>query len=259
MAAWSGPQRRPRRRPSSCIRSRRQRPRGHELRQAWSPPPTKSRISSSAVEAIAGPRRGEASSSAAAGEELGRGDDHQQSRRGRRQPGREPQAQPWQRSRPRLAGRRRRQRSVERGDQAAGARVRCRKAIDLAGRVFGRLQVIARVASADRAPGRPRWRCRCTCGNERIVRASYLLAGRTQSCGCLRAERARASIALARAQRQKRDPRAVAVRARRRPGRRRRARHRARGPVSDRVFTKGHRGSELQQLYFFDPKSWTSS
>jgi len=74
------------------------------------------------------------------------------------------------------------------------------KAIDLVGRVFGRLQVVARAGSTDRTPARPLWRCRCACGNEPIVLAAYLLAGRTRSCGCLRAERARASIAAARAQ-----------------------------------------------------------
>ena len=67
------------------------------------------------------------------------------------------------------------------------------KAIDLVGRVFGRLQVVARAGSTDRTPARPLWRCRCTCGNEPIVLAAYLLAGRTRSCGCLRAERARGS------------------------------------------------------------------
>jgi hypothetical protein len=86
------------------------------------------------------------------------------------------------------------------------------KAIDLVGRMFGRLQVVARAGSTDRTPARPLWRCRCACGNEPIVLAAYLLAGRTQSCGCLRAERARASIAATRAQRRRRRPRAVANR-----------------------------------------------
>ena len=81
------------------------------------------------------------------------------------------------------------------------------KAIDLVGRVFGRLQVVARAGSTDRTPARLLWRCRCACGNEPIVLAAYLLAGRTQSCGCLRAERARALIAAARAQRRRRRSR----------------------------------------------------
>lgn len=75
------------------------------------------------------------------------------------------------------------------------------RAIDLVGRAFGRLHVVARAGSTDHTPARPLWRCRCACGNEPIVLAAYLLAGRTQSCDCLRAERARASIAAAWARR----------------------------------------------------------
>jgi len=75
------------------------------------------------------------------------------------------------------------------------------KAINLIGRVFGRLKVIARAGRTNSKPPRRLWRCRCSCGRERIVLGAYLLAGRTRSCGCLRAERARASIPAARAQR----------------------------------------------------------
>jgi len=87
------------------------------------------------------------------------------------------------------------------------------KAIDLVGRVFGRLRVVARAGSTDSTPARPLWRCRCSCGSEAIVRAAYLLAGRTRSCGCLRIERARSAILVARAQRKGSRP--AAVRARR--------------------------------------------
>jgi hypothetical protein len=73
------------------------------------------------------------------------------------------------------------------------------KAIDLIGRVFGRLRVVARAGSTNRTPRRPLWRCRCACGQESIVLAAYLLVGRTRSCGCLRAERARETVAVARA------------------------------------------------------------
>ena len=88
------------------------------------------------------------------------------------------------------------------------------KASDLVGRVFGRLQVIARAGSTGRTPRRPLWLCRCACGAEPIVLAASLCAGRTQSCGCLRAELARAAVAIARAKR----------RAPTRPGRERRGR-----------------------------------
>jgi hypothetical protein len=57
------------------------------------------------------------------------------------------------------------------------------KAMDLVGRVLGRLQVVARAGSTDRTPARQL--CRCACGNEPIVLAAYLLAGRTRSCGAL--------------------------------------------------------------------------
>lgn len=76
-----------------------------------------------------------------------------------------------------------------------------RPAIDLTGRTFGRLTVLARAGSTDRAPRRPLWRCRCRCGVELVVLAASLLAGRTRSCGCLRAEMAREAVAAARAQR----------------------------------------------------------
>ena len=76
-----------------------------------------------------------------------------------------------------------------------------RPAINLVGRLFGRLTVIAREGSAGQAPRRPLWRCRCSCGSELVVRAASLLAGRTRSCGCLRAELARGAVAAARAQR----------------------------------------------------------
>lgn len=32
------------------------------------------------------------------------------------------------------------------------------------------------------------WKCQCDCGNEKIAYSSYLLTGRTSSCGCLKKE-----------------------------------------------------------------------
>lgn len=49
---------------------------------------------------------------------------------------------------------------------------------DLAGRQFGRLIAIAPVDSL-------RWRCKCICGNESIVRTVHLTHDHTRSCGCL--------------------------------------------------------------------------
>jgi len=37
--------------------------------------------------------------------------------------------------------------------------------------------------------GRPLWKCKCDCGNIRIIRSECLLRGRTKSCGCLRKEK----------------------------------------------------------------------
>jgi hypothetical protein len=54
---------------------------------------------------------------------------------------------------------------------------------DLTGRVFGRLTVIEREASAHHA--RPVWKCSCDCGNTAIVIGYGLTRGDTLSCGCL--------------------------------------------------------------------------
>lgn len=73
-----------------------------------------------------------------------------------------------------------------------------RPAINLVGRIFGRLNVIAREGSTTCKPRRPLWLCRCACGSELVLPAASLLGGRTRSCGCLRAEIARAAVVLAR-------------------------------------------------------------
>jgi hypothetical protein len=50
---------------------------------------------------------------------------------------------------------------------------------DLTGKIFGRLTVI------ELLDGRPRkWRCRCTCGKEKIVYAGELRKNHVKSCGC---------------------------------------------------------------------------
>lgn len=75
------------------------------------------------------------------------------------------------------------------------------RAENLAGRVFGRLTVLARAGSTETLPRRPLWRCRCACGAEAVVMAASLREGRTRSCGCLRAELAREAVGRARARR----------------------------------------------------------
>lgn len=62
-----------------------------------------------------------------------------------------------------------------------GRRVPC----DRVGLVLGRLTVIEQ---ADSVPSRPRYRCRCECGREKITGSNHLQMGMTLSCGCLVAE-----------------------------------------------------------------------
>jgi hypothetical protein len=59
---------------------------------------------------------------------------------------------------------------------------------DRSGTRHGRLTVICEAAERS-SSGRVRWLCRCDCGNECIVSGSDMTPSRTQSCGCLQAER----------------------------------------------------------------------
>jgi hypothetical protein len=67
-----------------------------------------------------------------------------------------------------------------------------RKAIDLSGRRFGRLNVITNdILRTDGRQRRERlWRCLCDCGNEAQVSGGNLRGGNVASCGCLRKENA---------------------------------------------------------------------
>lgn len=53
------------------------------------------------------------------------------------------------------------------------------------GKQFGRLTVIANVTDV----GRSRLLCKCSCGNEKIVRLDHLNRGLVVSCGCYRNEK----------------------------------------------------------------------
>lgn len=55
------------------------------------------------------------------------------------------------------------------------------KRINLVGKKFGKLLVIAK-AENDKN-GKSQWRCKCECGTKTIVRANNLLGGYTKSCG----------------------------------------------------------------------------
>ena len=59
---------------------------------------------------------------------------------------------------------------------------------DLSGQRFGRL-IAVRTDGIDHR-GQHRWLCRCDCGKEKTVPVTYLTAGWTRSCGCLRTETA---------------------------------------------------------------------
>lgn len=61
---------------------------------------------------------------------------------------------------------------------------------DLLGRRFGRLVVIECAGQAKK-DGNYRWKCRCNCGNEKIVLASNLKTGRVSGCGCVSIKHAR--------------------------------------------------------------------
>lgn len=60
------------------------------------------------------------------------------------------------------------------------------KAIDLTGKRFGKLVVIERCYDLPKKEGTVYWRCKCDCGNEKIVTSNRLRSGDTSSCGCAR-------------------------------------------------------------------------
>jgi len=54
--------------------------------------------------------------------------------------------------------------------------------LDLLGKRFGKLFVLA--VTAQRKKGSVIWRCRCDCGNTHFVAAKHLVHNHTASCGC---------------------------------------------------------------------------
>ena len=63
--------------------------------------------------------------------------------------------------------------------------------IDLTGKKFGRLTVLAPHPERYRYSGQtvPRWICHCDCGTEVVVPGRALRSGNTASCGCARIEK----------------------------------------------------------------------
>ena len=58
------------------------------------------------------------------------------------------------------------------------------KFVNLTGHRFGKLTVVE--PTDQRRYRSVVWRCKCDCGNEKLVASSSLLSGDTKSCGCLR-------------------------------------------------------------------------
>jgi len=55
--------------------------------------------------------------------------------------------------------------------------------LDLIGQRFGRLIVIELF---DRNAKRTLWKCKCDCGNEKVIDSGSIVSGHTKSCGCFR-------------------------------------------------------------------------
>lgn len=60
------------------------------------------------------------------------------------------------------------------------------KAIDIAGKRFGKLLVVAYAGLSPPPRRECRWVCRCDCGNETTVASYHLRTGKILSCGCHR-------------------------------------------------------------------------
>lgn len=57
---------------------------------------------------------------------------------------------------------------------------------DLTGKRFNRLTVIEFDHKDEK--GRVYWKCRCDCGNTKVIRGNSLTSGKTKSCGCYKME-----------------------------------------------------------------------
>lgn len=60
------------------------------------------------------------------------------------------------------------------------------KALDLCGKVFGRLTVVGRHGST--VAGKATWLCNCACGAVKVIPSGTLVSGHTTSCGCVRVD-----------------------------------------------------------------------
>lgn len=60
---------------------------------------------------------------------------------------------------------------------------------DITGQIHGRWTVIERAGSTPQ--GQATWRCRCECGNEKVLKSIVIRRGISKSCGCLNLEKIR--------------------------------------------------------------------
>lgn len=77
---------------------------------------------------------------------------------------------------------------VVRGDALTSGNTKscghCKWPADLAGLHFGELFVVSRVGND--LHGKILWKCKCSCGKEKIIAGNDLKSGHTRSCGHLR-------------------------------------------------------------------------
>jgi len=59
-----------------------------------------------------------------------------------------------------------------------------RTSFDPTGKQFGKLTILAWDAGKTEGDSHPRVRCKCACGNQKIIRFSHIKAGKIVSCGC---------------------------------------------------------------------------
>lgn len=57
---------------------------------------------------------------------------------------------------------------------------------DRTGERYGRLLVVEHAGKNEK--GKHLWKCKCDCGNEKIVSSDNLSSGKSKSCGCLKTE-----------------------------------------------------------------------
>lgn len=65
------------------------------------------------------------------------------------------------------------------------------KSKDIVGNKYGHLEVIARADDYTDKNGVPKaaqFKCKCDCGNIKVIKAASLKSGHTQSCGCIRSK-----------------------------------------------------------------------